>query len=339
MSPVAGLPDTEDMVMTVDRPRPAIDATLLGKLAAVGGGAAVGGSIVGGAVGTAAGLVALGAASPDDEWAELGAMIVGVLAGIVIASVVFIVAVVVILRRVLPEGRRLRPALAILAAPPVLLAATALPGAAAGGGVLDVLAALIGILSLTGALVGLTALAGILRLDLAAKTGLGIAAGLVALGAATVALTVEADREDRIAELRAADAPLVLADGKSLDEPLPGWSLDYVMVSTYDQSVSAAWETPVGGLRLRMTREVRSCTFEQRCTAVGVTDEGGTVWAAVAQGRGPEQWHEMWVEVGGGTLVLENSLMARLPAEDGVAVLDRLEPVSVEDFEAATRGH
>ena len=339
MSSETQRPDTEDMVMTLDRPRPAVDAGLLGKVAAVGGGAAIGASLVGGAVGAVVGLVALGAASPSDEWAELGAFIVGFLAGIVIASAVFIVAVIVFLRRLLPEGRRLRPAIAILAAPPVLLAASSLPSTAAGGGVLDVLAALLGFLSIAGAVVGLAALADILRLDLAAKAGLAIGAGLLAVGAATVALTVETDRENRLAELRAVGAPLVLADGESLDEPLPGWSLEYVMVSTYDQSVSASWDTPDGELRLRMTREPRACSFGQRCTAVGITDEGGTVWAVVAQGRASDQWHEAWVETAGGTLVVENLLLSSASVDDAVAVLDRLQPVSVEEFEAATRGY
>ena len=102
---------------------------LIGVAAASGAAAA--------AVGVVTGVVlyamAMQGASDYDQWAELGALIVGVLGGIVTGGATYLTGVVVGVRKVLPAGQRLVPALGLTVLPAALFWSNTMMSAALGG--------------------------------------------------------------------------------------------------------------------------------------------------------------------------------------------------------------
>lgn len=88
---------------------------------------------VGAAVGALVGLVWRAASEPSEAWADLGAIVLGMLAAAAVGAVAWAVGLVLVARRLFPAGRRLAPVAWSAAA----VAATAAVLAAVGRAVTD----------------------------------------------------------------------------------------------------------------------------------------------------------------------------------------------------------
>ncbi|WP_372594351.1 hypothetical protein [Actinotalea sp.] len=90
---------------------------------------------VGAAVGFMVGAAERALAGPTDTWADLAAVVLGLLAGVLAAMIAWLLAMVHAARRFLPPGRRLAvlgwSALAVVAAPVLVYAVFALVGSPA----------------------------------------------------------------------------------------------------------------------------------------------------------------------------------------------------------------
>ena len=201
-------------------PRPAAPPGRLvaGPLLALAAGCAAGA-----VVGTAVGAAWLAGASGGDDWAALGAFVLGAVVGLAAAAVAWVLALVVAARRLFPPGRRGQPVLLTLAGS----AATAVYGAVLLGLHQPAPAAwtaLVPVLGLGAAACGPAAFlwsgAGHRHRQVAAA---GVLVLAVAAGA-VVALSAAVGRAgtDRVA----AETPLVLFGGTTADPGFPGWRRD-----------------------------------------------------------------------------------------------------------------
>ena len=211
-------------------------------IAAVSSGAAVAvGLAIGGAV-----YALLMADAQRDGWAELGAAIFGLGVGMVVGVVTYVFVVTVGVHRVQRAGRRLRPAFALTLLPLSLVVVTGLSSEAAGPYAPDsgiavaafalVLAVLVAHIGIAGAVVGRLAAVAFIAL-LAIGVGAMVTTSVVAANA-------ERDAKRKTIE-RIGVLPLV--DGRSLDEPYPGWTVRRVHYSRYSDTIEVTWDAPSGG--------------------------------------------------------------------------------------------
>ncbi len=201
-------------------PRPAISP---GRLVAGPVLALVAGCAAGAAVGALAGVVAWSGASDSDDWAALGALLVGAVVGVAGVAVVYLTALVVAARRLFAPGRRLQPVLL------TVLGSVAV--VACGAWLLAVLrstsvgwTALVLLLGLAAAACGPAGFlwsGGPARLRLVAA-GVVLGPLLAAGGVVVVSHVVGQVGTGRVA----AEMPLVLFDGTTADPLFPGWRRD-----------------------------------------------------------------------------------------------------------------
>lgn len=76
---------------------------------------------VGIVIGLVVGKASAADCTPSDGWCDLGAAILGLVAGVAAGAITYIVVGVLAIRRLRPNGHRAGPVVAHLAAPPVLL--------------------------------------------------------------------------------------------------------------------------------------------------------------------------------------------------------------------------
>jgi hypothetical protein len=178
-------------------------------------------SVLGGAV---VAFVSLSGSTGDrDDWSELGAILLGLFAGVVVFAVSYVAGLVLAARRAFPPGRRVVPVALALGIPvgmtvfAVAVSGVAamseadLPPAAALPVALAVLAA--GPLAFTWG----DSAAGRRRLLVAV-----VAVAALVVGIAGVGIGVERARTSRIV----ADLPLVLFEAGTADAPFAGWRRD-----------------------------------------------------------------------------------------------------------------
>ena len=173
--------------------------------------------------GTAVVFVSLAASGDEDAWAELGALIMGLVAGFATFGVAYVVGLVLAARRAFPPGHRVLPT-ALAFGIPVGLVALVL----GLGGVAELLHA--DLMPAVGVVAGVALLAAAPLAFAWAGTPKGRRRLLLA-GAATVALVVavagvgigvERARTARTV----AQLPLVLFEGRTADPPFAGWRRD-----------------------------------------------------------------------------------------------------------------
>ncbi len=181
------------------------------------------GVAIGAAAGTGVGLLALAAASPDDDWASLGAFLVGAVAGLGVGVAAYVAALVLAARRLLPAGRRAAPVLLTLLGE----AAVAGYGAALMAVLRPTSAGWTSLLLLLAVTAGGCGPAAFLwvgtsgrprRAALVVVAGSALTAGLVVTGSDILAQV----RTDRVAD----ELPLALFDGTTADPAYPGWRRD-----------------------------------------------------------------------------------------------------------------
>jgi hypothetical protein len=194
--------------------------------------------------GTVYGL--LMADASDDGWAELGAAIFGLGAGVVIGAVVYAVAVVVGIHRTQPVGQRVRPAVALVLLPLTLVVAAGAPSAAAGAYSPQIGVGIAFIAFVSAVFVAHAGIAG-------AASGRHAAIAFVSLAALGVGSTATtamlAERGERAATRDGIEGlgVLPLVDGHLLDGPYPGWQVRRVHYSKYSQAIDVTWDLPGDG--------------------------------------------------------------------------------------------
>ena len=211
-------------------------------VAAVAAGAAVMAGLVTG--GITYGLLAADAS--DDGWAELGAAIFGLGVGVVAGSVTYAVVVALAVQRVQPKGSRIRPAAALILLPVAVMLGAGAASAAAGPYSPEAGIAVASIAFFGGVLVAHAGIAGAAR----ARPAAIAAVTLVALGiVATATTAIIADRQERTTKRDAIEriGVLPLVDGRSLDEPYPGWTLRRVHYSSYSEAIDVTWDAGEDG--------------------------------------------------------------------------------------------
>jgi hypothetical protein len=177
-------------------------------------------SVLGGAV---VAFVSFSGSGDRDDWSELGAILVGLLAGAVVFAVSYVVGLVLAARRAFPHGRRGLPIALALGIPVGLVALVV-----GLGSVADLLHA--DLAPAVGVVAGLAVLAaGPVAFAWAGTTAgrrrllvaVAAAAALV-VGVAGVGMGVERARTSRIV----AQLPLVLFEGRTAEAPFAGWRRD-----------------------------------------------------------------------------------------------------------------
>lgn len=214
-------------------------------VATVAAGAAVVAGLVAG--GVTYGLLA--ADANDDGWTELGAAIFGLGVGVVVGSVTYAVAVALAVQRVQPQGSRIIPAVALILLPVTVMLSAGAASAAAGPYSPEAGIALASIAFLSGVLVAHAGIAGAVQARPAAITAIA----LVALGiVATATTAIVADRQERTTKRDAIEriGVLPLVDGRSIEEPYPGWTLRRVHYSTYSEAIDVTWDAGEGDAHL-----------------------------------------------------------------------------------------
>ncbi len=257
---------------------PSSRALVVGPLLALATGMAIGA-----AAGTGVGLLALAAASPGDDWASLGAFLVGAVAGLAVSAAAYLAALVMAARRLFPAGRRAAPVLLTLlgevavAGYGAMLLAVQRP--TSGGWTSLVL-----LLAVTAGGCGPAAFLGVgtsgrpRRTALAAVAGSALVAGLVVTGSGILAQA----RTDRVAD----EMPLVLFDGTTADPAYPGWRRDAftsLLVRPAHSFTEHGHEgylkyfAPAGVVFVTMHTDAGDCDApapEYTCSALGPTSAG-----------------------------------------------------------------
>jgi MFS family permease len=199
----------------VDRVTRALAAAPLLALAA----ACAAGGVAGGVLG----LVLMARASESDGWAALGAFVAGLVLGVSVAAVAYVLALVVAARLLFPAGRRAGPVLLALLGPVAVTSIGAallapLRPTAAGASVAFALFVAAAAGCGPAAFVWCGASGRLRRAAVAVVAVPALAAGAVA----GVAHVVGQAREERVV----ARVPLVLFDGDTADPDLAGWRRD-----------------------------------------------------------------------------------------------------------------
>lgn len=311
---------------------------LLALAAAAVAAAVAGGCIVGF---TVAGAVL--SESSSDPWGELGAALFGLAAGALAAVIVYAVATVVGVRRVVSEGRRLATGAALLGAPAVLAFTTGMAGGAGSVGWLIPLgvAGALGFLVMTVAAV--LAVAGALdvrRAGRAASTALAVSAACLAL---SLVLRPTAEREELADVYRRSGAPVALLDGSSLDSPAPGWRLHSVDHPWFSGDATVTWKAKGQFVRLEFVADPSDgCPHADLgwvCEGLGMRAGGEAIWGerlvVGTGGAGATGYEQVWVDVAGGRWLLDGANFPQpIDQADAVRILSRLQPVEVERYVA-----
>lgn len=304
------------------------------------------------AVGSWAGWTLYGTRpEPDpDTWADFGYALGALLVGSAVGIVVYLVAVVVAVRRTVARGRRAAAAAAILAATVAVPALAGSAGSSADGARLPAFAALAGVAALVaaGALVGVV-------VDAVPRRAAGRV--FAAAAAALVVTTVVGDwrsgqvaDEERTARYEQVDAPLALIDGRDLAVPAEGWEL--VTVSGgWGDAVVVTFDVPAPApgrgnewvdLVMEGEPDPPACEVEAtpagECAVLGRRDDGAEILGEPLTGYDTVGGYEaIWVDVDGGRWTIDGTSSPQPVDEDAaVAMLTALEPVEAATFTAAT---
>ncbi|MFC4613135.1 hypothetical protein ACFO3K_00255 [Cellulomonas algicola] len=263
-------------------------------------------------------VVALLANRPSVGWEGLGLVLVGLGVTAVVGVMALVVTASVAFRR-LPPGERWRPAVAaVLAALVVAVALTRAPG----GPVAQL------------CLLSLPVLLPLVVTGHARWRWVAIVVGaVVLLGLGDTALQRWQRGDERRDELQRFDGALPLTDGSSVDSPLPGgWS--YLTTRWpypgSDLDLTMQWRRGAGtadeaNYVVDVSTDRTDCAplgSEPTCTVIG-HGEHGTVTLRDNATR------YVFVRVGDVEWRVDTTYVDE---QDAVAVLDRLEPVEVQDF-------
>ncbi len=288
--------------------------------------------------------------SSPGTWDDLGYTLGALLVGAAVGTVVYLVAVVLAVRRTVARGRRAAAAFAILAATVAVPVLAGAAGSSADGTRLPVFAALAGV----AALVAAGALVGAVVDAVPSRTAVRIATSVVA---ALVVITVVGDRrssqvadDERTARYEQVDAPLALVGGRDLAVPAEGWEV--VMVSGgWGDAVIVTFDVPApaqaaedGWVDLVMEGEPDpprcgvDATGGDACVVLGRRDGGAEILGDPLTGYDTVRGYEaVWVDVDGGRWTIEGTDVPQ-PVDEhaAVAILTALEPVEAATFTAAT---
>lgn len=320
-------------------------------------------------VGVAGGLLAGGAVwdsrPPEDDlnpWSDLGFALGALAVGLVVGGVVYLIGLVIAVRRTVPRGRRLTMAFAILAVDALLMMALSRVAGAADRGGMPALGAAVGVgLAVTG-VAGLGLLMDAIRPRVAGWISGVTGAGFLVLLLLSGVRAESVAASERAARYEASGAPLALVDGRDLSVPTDGWEVARVgggwarsrVTVTFDVSPSGGEVAEQVTLDLDPERHARRCEREPevagRCIVLGrvtspddgaggADDRGGggsggeIVGERITGEDGGTTFAAVWVDVPGGRWTIWGS---DVDEADAVAVLRSLEPVDAATFTAAT---
>lgn len=242
-------------------------------------GAAVAG-VLGGAV---VGLASYSGTGEGDDWSELGAILLGLVAGLVVFGVSYVVGLVLAARRAFPDGRRALPVVLAFGIPAAFGALVI--------GLRDVAEQLdADLVPAVGVVVGLAVIAAAPLAFGLAGTAAGrrrltvilAAAAVLVVAVSGVGIGVERARTSRVV----AQLPLVLFDGRTADAPFAGWRRDVFSTVWVNESRRTFTEkghsaylkylSGGGAVFVTMYTEVGACTDTTAylCRVVGTADGG-----------------------------------------------------------------
>lgn len=294
---------------------------------------------------------------PEDDpnpWSDLGFALGALFLGLVVGGLVYLIGLVIVVRRTVPRGRRLTMAFAILAVDILLMGALSRVAEAADRGGMPVLGTVVEVGLAVTAVAVLGLLMDAVRPRPAGWIGGVTGAGLLILVVLSGVRAESVAASERAARYEASGAPLALVDGRDLSVPADGWVVAHVDEGWARSRVTVTFDvSPSGGeiaeqvrLDLDPDRRARRCEREPevagRCIVLGrVTsaaggdgDGDGEIMGERITGHdGGATFAAVWVDVPGGRWTIWGS---DVDGADAVAVLRSLVPVDPETFTAAT---
>jgi hypothetical protein len=285
---------------------------------------------------------------PEDTWADLGNAFGALILGGLTGCALYLVAVVVIVRRTVGPGLRLATVVT------ALLATAALP-AFSGRAVASAEAAGLPALAVPVLLAGAVAAGAVIGL---AAEAVRPERGLLAVAVAGLCLVgvsaVGAWRGDDVADSRRATryeeigAPLALVGGRDLAVPAEGWELVSVDPG-YGDDVSITFDVPVPGrphetewveLDMAARPDPVPCGPDAQgttCVLLGRTVDGAEIRGREVVVRDGVGVVDVWVDVPGGRWTVSGTSYPQpVDVDAAIAVLRALEPVDAGTFAAAT---
>lgn len=243
----------------------------------------VGAAVASVLAGTVVGFASSSGTGERDDWSDLGAILLGLAAGLVVFVVSYVLGLVLAARRAFPEGRRALPVVLALGIPAALGALVL--GLRGVANLLDV-----DLVPAVGVVVGLAVSAAAPVAFGLAGTAAGrrrltvifAAAAALVVAVAGVGIGVERARTSRVVD----QLPLVLFDGRTAEAPFAGWRRDafssvWVNESrrTFTEQGHSAYLKYLsrgGAVFVTMYTEVGACTDTAAylCRVEGTADGG-----------------------------------------------------------------